>query len=81
MTGPWIELAGWVIAQAIEDACGVSNVTLGEKRSAFRFLRRDPLVDHILDFFDYGAPMKDKREYILRVVIPKKLKEKKNHWL
>jgi NAD-dependent dihydropyrimidine dehydrogenase PreA subunit len=74
MIDPWIELAGWVVAQAIEDACGGGGATFGQRMSAWRFLKKDPLVDHILDCFNCGFKfdIKDKREYILKVVIPEK---------
>ena len=77
MTELWIELAGWVVAQAIEDACGGDSATFGQRMSAYRFLKKDPLVDHILDCFDGGVLSENKREYVLRVVIPERLKEKK----
>lgn len=78
MIDPWIELAGWVVAQAIEDACGGDNATSLEKKDALRFLRKDPIIDHILDCFDYGTNnLEDKRAYILKMVIPERKKMKK----
>lgn len=74
MIDPYIELGGWIIAQAIEDICVGKNGTLKEdQESAWDFLKNDPIVDDILEYIDYGKQMDDKRQYILTVVIPQKL--------
>jgi len=76
MIDPYIELGGWIIAQAIEDICVGKNDTLpDDKESAWDFLQNDPVVDDILEYIDYGRQIDDKRKYILTVIIPKKLRE------
>lgn len=74
MIDPYVELGGWMIAQAIEDICIGKNGALSEdKESAWDFLRNDPVVDDILEYIDYGRQIDDKRKYILTVIIPAKL--------
>ncbi len=76
MIDPYIELGGWIIAQAIEDICEGKDDTLPEdKESAWNFLRNDPIIDEILEYIDYGKQIDDKRRYILTVIIPKKLQK------
>lgn len=75
MIDPWIELGGWMIAQAIDDVCHPKNVEPEDIESAWKFLRDDPCVEQILEYIDYGKGMDDKRKYILTVVIPNKLQK------
>ena len=77
MIDPYVELGGWMIAQAIEDICvGGDGILPEEKESAWDFLQNDPVVDDILEYIDYGRQIDDKRKYILTVVIPQKLQKK-----
>lgn len=75
MIDPWVELGGWMIAQAIDDICHPKTIEPEDIESAWRFLKEDPCVEQILDYIDYGRSINDKRQYILTVVIPKKIKE------
>lgn len=76
MIDPYVELGGWMIAQAIEDICVGKNGTLPEdKESAWDFLKNDPIIDEILEYIDYGRQVDDKRKYILTVIIPQKLQK------
>jgi hypothetical protein len=74
MIDPWVELGGWMIAQAIDDICHPKTVEPEDLESAWKFLREDPAVDQILEYIDYGTRIEDKRTYILTVVIPQKMK-------
>lgn len=77
MIDPYIELGGWIIAQAIEDICeGKEDVLPEDKESAWNFLRNDPFIDDILEYIDYGRHLADKRNYILTVLIPGRMTTK-----
>lgn len=74
MRDPFVELGGWIIAQAIEDTLGKDEATQEEVNDAWKFLLYDPVVDDVLDYIDYGFIKEgySKREFIIKVVIPQK---------
>ena len=76
MIDPYVELGGWIIVQAIEDALGGADVLEEDQIDAWRFLLFDGIVDHILDHIDYGQTHHlTKREFIIKIVIPDRASE------
>ena len=74
MIDPFVELGGWIIAQAIEDSLGKDEATDEEVNDAWNFLLHDPLIDHVLDHIDYGPTTMTKREFIIKIIIPDRAK-------
>jgi len=73
MIDPYVELGGWIIAQAIDDVLGCGEVTEEEQMDAWNFLLHNPVIEHILDHIDYGdTDTMSKQKFILEMVIPQR---------
>ena len=73
MIDPYVELGGWIIAQAIDDVLGYGKVTEEEQIDAWDFLLHSQIIEHILDHIDYkDTNTMSKQRFIIETVIPQK---------